>query len=75
MCMPNMICHYKGKSSWAELQGINGELAAQIIERENKNVNAVVVSADSFGTTEINCFRVKVKVDKDGFVTSIPRIG
>ncbi|WOH08556.1 hypothetical protein DCAR_0727999 [Daucus carota subsp. sativus] len=68
-------CRSRGKSSWAELEGINGELAAQIIERENKNVNAVVVAANSFGTSEINCFRVRVKVDKDGIVTSTPRIG
>ncbi|XP_074338850.1 inhibitor of trypsin and hageman factor-like [Apium graveolens] len=64
-----------GKSSWSELNGINGELAAQIIERENQSVNAVVVSENTFGTTEFNCFRVRVKVDSNGIVTSTPRIG
>lgn len=64
-----------GKSSWSELNGINGELAAQIIERENKNVNAIVVSENNLGTTDFNCFRVRVKVDSDGIVTSTPRIG
>lgn len=64
-----------GKSSWIELNGINGEQAAQIIESENKNVKAIVVPASNSGTTDFSCFRVRVKVDSQGIVTSTPRIG
>ncbi|XP_038714046.1 inhibitor of trypsin and hageman factor-like [Tripterygium wilfordii] len=64
-----------GKSSWPELVGTKGEVAEGIIERENINVNAIVVPEGSSVILDFRCDRVWVWVNKDGVVYRVPRIG
>jgi len=63
-----------GKSSWPELVGINGEVAAKIIESENPKVRVSIVEEGMMVTQEIRCDRVRVWVDKNGIVKDIPSI-
>ncbi|KAI3857788.1 hypothetical protein MKX03_033916 [Papaver bracteatum] len=63
-----------GKSSWPELVGYNGETAARIIERQNHNVNAIVLPDGTVTTQEVRCDRVWVWVDKAGKVIRTPKI-
>ncbi|GAU34553.1 hypothetical protein TSUD_219370 [Trifolium subterraneum] len=65
----------KGKKSWPELVGINGDAAVQIIRSENSSVSASTVPEDSFVTTDFRCDRVRVFVDKQDIVTRVPNIG
>ncbi|RZC51088.1 hypothetical protein C5167_019515 [Papaver somniferum] len=48
-----MSLQCEGKSSWPELVGSSGESAAEIIERENTTVNAILVPKGSFVTADI----------------------
>ncbi|KAJ0036047.1 hypothetical protein Pint_24654 [Pistacia integerrima] len=67
-------CH-AGKSSWPELVGINGEAAAAIVMAENPTVRASTVEEGTFVTDDFRCDRVRVSVDQQGLVSSVPRIG
>ncbi|CAL5337503.1 unnamed protein product [Camellia sinensis] len=64
----------KGKSSWPELVGTQGETAVTTIESENPLVNAVIVLEGSIVTQDIRCDRVRVWVDTNGIVVSVPVI-
>lgn len=68
-----MIC--VGKSSWPELVGVNGKKAVTIIEKENPNVDAIIVMIGDIVTQDFRCDRVRVWVDKYGIVGQVPRIG
>ncbi|KAK7274960.1 hypothetical protein RIF29_16063 [Crotalaria pallida] len=65
----------KGKSSWEELVGTNGDAATQIIMRENPRVKARTVPKDSVVTTDFRCDRVRVFVDNQNIVARVPIIG
>ncbi|KAL8215001.1 hypothetical protein R6Q57_004450 [Mikania cordata] len=64
----------RGKSSWPELVGADGEAAAATIERENPRVDAIVI-LDGTGTPrDFQCDRVWVWVNSDGVVIRTPII-
>ncbi|OVA05295.1 Proteinase inhibitor I13 [Macleaya cordata] len=65
----------KGKNSWTELVGVDGEIAAATIERQNRNVDAIVLLEGTPVTKDFRCTRVWVWVDDRGKVTKTPRIG
>ncbi|CAM9002244.1 unnamed protein product [Rhodiola kirilowii] len=48
----------KGKHTWPELVGENGQHAAGIIERQNHHVRAIVVPTGSPVTADFSCNRV-----------------
>ncbi|GJT92977.1 G2/mitotic-specific cyclin S13-7-like protein [Tanacetum coccineum] len=60
---------FEGKNSWDELVGTPGQAASDIIERQNERVYAVIVPEGSFVTTDIQCDRVRVFVNKNNIVT------
>ncbi|KAG8653960.1 hypothetical protein MANES_05G086373v8 [Manihot esculenta] len=63
-----------GKWAWPEIVGKDGNVAAAIIEKENKNVNAIVTRAPIIDLS-FNCGRVRVIVAKNGKVIITPTIG
>ena len=64
-----------GKHSWPELVGVEGNVAAAIIEQENPQVDAIVLRLDEMTDMSFRCERVKVRVDDRGFVVETPRVG
>ncbi|KAK7345803.1 hypothetical protein VNO77_16414 [Canavalia gladiata] len=72
--MAAILCP-EGKSSWPEVVGANGEVAAAKIERENERVRAIVVLDGSLVKMDFRCNRVWVWVNKQGFVIRVPKIG
>ena len=64
-----------GKTSWPELVGVNGEVAAALIMRENPELRAVIVKEGMFVTMDFRTDRVRIWVDKNGIVKYTPRIG
>ncbi|KAI3920385.1 hypothetical protein MKX01_000724 [Papaver californicum] len=70
-----MTTQCKGKSSWPELVNYSGESAAAIIERENRNVDTIVVPEGSSVILDFRCTRVWVWVNKAGKVNQTPVIG
>ncbi|PON31725.1 Proteinase inhibitor [Parasponia andersonii] len=64
-----------GKNSWPELVGTNGEDAAEQIEKENTNVDAIVVLEGTGVPEDFRCNRVWVWVNSYGVVTQAPQIG
>ncbi|GAY34487.1 hypothetical protein WN944_014362 [Citrus x changshan-huyou] len=64
-----------GKSSWPELVGVNGEIAAATIQKENPNVHAIIILEGTPVTQDFRCDRVRVVVDKYEKVVQVPRIG
>ena len=64
-----------GKESWPELVGAEGRAAAAIIERENPHVFADVLHVNAKTIMEFRCDRVRVRVNDNGVVVRIPRIG
>ncbi|ESW10373.1 hypothetical protein PHAVU_009G203600 [Phaseolus vulgaris] len=70
-----MSSYCKGKRSWPELVGINGETATQIIVKENPRVEALTVPEGSFVSTDFRCDRVRVFVNYKNTVTRVPNIG
>ncbi|KAH1063251.1 hypothetical protein J1N35_028238 [Gossypium stocksii] len=64
-----------GKNSWPELVGKDGEVAKTTIERENPNVNAIVLLDGTPVTSDFRCDRVRVVVDSNGHVVRPPTIG
>ena len=65
----------EGKGSWPELVGVKGERAAAIIERQNPYVEAWILREDDVTDAQLRCDRVKVRVNGEGIVVQIPRIG
>ncbi|KAG8653957.1 glu S.griseus protease inhibitor-like [Manihot esculenta] len=72
--MDQEICP-PGKWAWPELVGKDGKVAAAIIEKENKNVRAIVVSVNAPRDVMQLCHRVRVVVDENGKVVRTPIIG
>ncbi|CAK9146378.1 unnamed protein product [Ilex paraguariensis] len=70
-----MSSECKGKSSWPELVGVKGEIAAATIEKENPFVTATIVPPGTSVLPVILCDNVNVFVDENGIVTSTPIIG
>lgn len=64
-----------GKSSWPELLGVHGEVAAAIISRNNPNLGVQIVKEGMMVTQDFRCDRVRVWVNKFGIVTLVPRLG
>jgi len=54
---------------------VDGDEAAEKIERENRRVNAIVVPEGYLVPMDFKCTRVWVWVDKEGKVISVPKIG
>ncbi|KAL8093957.1 hypothetical protein AgCh_035730 [Apium graveolens] len=70
-----MATHCIGKSSWPELVGEEGEVAAAKVEQENPEVNAVLMLEGSAATQDYRCDRVRVVVNTHGIVVYAPHIG
>lgn len=65
-----------GKSSWPELVGVKGEVAAETIKRENPLItNVEIVTEGSPVTSDYASNRVRVVVDKSCIVVKTPVIG
>ncbi|KDP42135.1 hypothetical protein JCGZ_03192 [Jatropha curcas] len=64
-----------GKSSWPELLGANVKAAAALIEKQNSNVNAIVLKEGSPVPLDFRCDRVWVVVNECGVVVQVPTIG
>ncbi|CAJ2628090.1 inhibitor of trypsin and hageman factor [Trifolium pratense] len=65
----------QGKSSWPELVGVEGTVAAATIRRENPLVNTIIVPEGTFVTADFRLDRVRVWVDTYGIVIRVPIIG
>ncbi|KAL2934669.1 Proteinase inhibitor, partial [Bienertia sinuspersici] len=63
------------KNVWPELVGENGHKAAKVIEKENCNVNAIVILEGTNITLEFTCGRVYVFVDRQDIVVQPPQVG
>ncbi|KAL3644946.1 hypothetical protein CASFOL_010126 [Castilleja foliolosa] len=63
-----------GKSSWPELVGRNGQDAAAVIERENGNVNAIILRDGTPVPRDFRCDRVWVWINDYGVVVRTPII-
>ncbi|KAI3893175.1 hypothetical protein MKX03_020200 [Papaver bracteatum] len=64
------------KTEWPELVGKPGDVAKEIIEKENPCLRRVLIILD--GTlTDLAFFpdRVYVRVDESNVVTQVPRVG
>ncbi|KAA8548765.1 hypothetical protein F0562_000449 [Nyssa sinensis] len=70
-----MSSECKGKSSWPELVGKKGEIAAATIEKENPFVTAEIVLKGTIVTPDFRCDRVRVWVNEKGIVYEVPVIG
>ncbi|KAL4361628.1 hypothetical protein GQ457_04G027500 [Hibiscus cannabinus] len=68
-------CSGTGKSSWPELVGINGKVAAHVIAKENPKVSVHIVEEGMMVTMDVRCDRVRVWVDKYQIVKTTPHIG
>ncbi|CAB4321886.1 unnamed protein product [Prunus armeniaca] len=64
-----------GKKSWPEVVGQSGEDAAAKIERENRNVLAIVILEGSPTTRDLRCDMIWVWVNRNGIVTKAPKVG
>ncbi|PIA45265.1 hypothetical protein AQUCO_01700658v1 [Aquilegia coerulea] len=64
-----------GKETWPELLGVPGKVAVKIINKENPKVSVSIVEEGMMVTMDFRCDRVRVWVDKKGFVKEVPRIG
>ncbi|KAJ0638519.1 putative proteinase inhibitor I13, potato inhibitor I [Helianthus annuus] len=63
-----------GKNSWPELIGEKGEVAKAIIEKENPQVHAIIISKNHM-ISNIVSNRVWVVVNAEGLVIKTPVIG
>ncbi|KAI3504192.1 hypothetical protein L1887_32737 [Cichorium endivia] len=71
-----MSCsNVKGKKSWPELVGTAGHAATIIIERQNENVDAIIVEEGSSVSTDVRCDRVRIFVDENDIVKEVPKVG
>ncbi|XVF42742.1 hypothetical protein PTKIN_Ptkin01aG0388400 [Pterospermum kingtungense] len=64
-----------GKLSWPELVGEKGKVAVKIIEKENPNVQAILLLENSPVTPNFVPTRVRVVVNGKGVVTQVPKAG
>ncbi|XVF42740.1 hypothetical protein PTKIN_Ptkin01aG0388200 [Pterospermum kingtungense] len=64
-----------GKLSWPELVGEKGKVAVKIIEKENPNVQAILLSENSPAILNFVPTRVRVVVNEKGVVTQVPKAG
>lgn len=67
--------HCIGKQAWPELIGEDGKKAAEIIEKENSSVEAIVLPEDSDIPFDLRCDRVFVFVDSKNIVVEAPSVG
>ncbi|XP_031473024.1 inhibitor of trypsin and hageman factor-like [Nymphaea colorata] len=66
----------KGKSSWPELVGMQGQVAPPIIQAENPDVKEVdIVKEGTFVITDFRCDRVRVWIKPNGTIYEAPTIG
>ncbi|CAL1383193.1 unnamed protein product [Linum trigynum] len=70
-----MASRCPGKNLWPELVGRNGDFAATVIERENRNVDAIVLREGTPVTRDFRCNRVWVWVNDHRVVITAPRVG
>ncbi|KAL5714407.1 hypothetical protein ACHQM5_016373 [Ranunculus cassubicifolius] len=72
-----MADNCRGKNSWPELVGTDGNFAAARIESQNPFVGAVIVLEGTIVPADFRavCSRVRVWVNTSGIVTRIPAIG
>lgn len=60
---------------WPELLGVDGDVAAATIERENLGVNAtIIVEGTGSVARDFSCGRCKVYVNKEGIVVRVPQV-
>ncbi|KAF5193069.1 Glu S.griseus protease inhibitor [Thalictrum thalictroides] len=64
-----------GKGIWPELLGVRGKVAVKVINKENPKLSVSIVEEGMMVTMDFRCDRVRVWVDKHGFVKEVPRIG
>ncbi|KAG8653963.1 hypothetical protein MANES_05G086392v8 [Manihot esculenta] len=60
------------KNAWLELVGIDGNIAATIIDKQNKHVKVIVLKDGTPVTKDINCVRVWFWVDENNVVIRTP---
>ncbi|KAF3788998.1 Glu protease inhibitor [Nymphaea thermarum] len=66
----------KGKSSWPELVGKQGQDAPPIIQAENPDVKEVhIVKEGTMVLTDFRCDRVRVWIKPNGTIYEAPTIG
>ncbi|CAA7052071.1 unnamed protein product [Microthlaspi erraticum] len=70
-----VIVDRNAKNAWPELVRKDGDFAAAVIERENRRVDAVVILVGSPATADFRCDRVRVWVDRNGIVVTVPVTG
>ncbi|KAL5712233.1 hypothetical protein ACHQM5_014424 [Ranunculus cassubicifolius] len=63
-----------GKLLWPELLGVDGGVAAAVIERENPRVNAIVLSERTGFPSDFRCDRVIIWVGNQGRVVRVPQV-
>jgi hypothetical protein len=64
------------KKKWPELYQTDGEIAKAVIQSERPDLKYVdIVPDDSIVTSDYDTSRVRIFVNSDGIVTSIPKIG
>nr|ALR81052.1 pathogenesis-related protein 6 [Panax ginseng] len=68
-------CPGAKRSSWPELVGAKGEVAAAVIGRQNPELGVHIVEEGMMVTADFRCDRVRIWVDKYGFVKLVPQIG
>ncbi|KAL9438065.1 hypothetical protein AB3S75_023852 [Citrus x aurantiifolia] len=71
----DIVTQFEQERSWPELVGVNGEIAAATIQKENPNVHAIIILEGTPVTQDFRCDRVRVVVDKYEKVVQVPRIG
>ncbi|CAO2826553.1 unnamed protein product [Amaranthus hypochondriacus] len=64
-----------GKKDWPELVGVDADVAAKIIEKENPNVKTEKILAGTPRIRNFSCARVWVDVNIKDMVVEIPRVG
>ncbi|KAL5712427.1 hypothetical protein ACHQM5_014602 [Ranunculus cassubicifolius] len=68
-------CSDIGKEEWPELLGVYGKVAVRKITEDNSKLSVSIVKEGMLVTADYRCDRVRVWVDKNGFVKQVPRIG
>ncbi|KAJ0982389.1 hypothetical protein J5N97_010644 [Dioscorea zingiberensis] len=64
------------KTSWPELNGVEGSIAKATIEKENPNVHVILVwPVMEAASSDLDCTRVLVILDYHGHVVGTPKVG
>eukprot|EP00977_Amphora_coffeiformis_P024634 scaffold16502_cov177-Amphora_coffeaeformis.AAC.7 len=64
------------KTTWPELVGQDATIAKQTIQGENPGISMVqILPKDSFVTMDYSTQRVRIFVNEDNTVASVPRVG